>query len=375
MISRYLSLFLLGLCIFLWACKKEPNQTEKRFFEKTFGSNSEDLGNDIVVSEEGIYILGSITTLSGKQAILIKTDLNGEEIWNVQFGSGSSSNGKAMLLEENGSITVCGTSNDKLSIFNVSSAGAVNWESTSDSLSSQGAQLIKTSNSYMVCGTVNNGDRDLLVSKFSLNGAHEWSRSYGGEMSDGGSGIQPMLNGNYLAYGYTESFGNGDRDHWLVEISPQGDQIASTTVGGSGYEESQEVIPTADNGFLICGHSASIDPSHDMHVVKLSQSLNIEWENHLGKADAHDGGEGITVDDQGNIYVVGRSNGHWTLGEQVFLSKLSSNGTLLWDTLIGGMQTDRGNAIRVNATHYFVIGSTNSIGYGDDDLFLIKRPR
>ncbi|MFT4682004.1 MAG: hypothetical protein ACI9YU_001858, partial [Flavobacteriales bacterium] len=88
-----------------------------------------------------------------------------------------------------------------------------------------------------------------------------------------------------------------------------------------------------------------------------------------------EGGEGITIDELGNIYAIGRSSSSSTNGEDAFLSKLSNDGTFVSDTLIGGLFTDRGNAIAVNESHVFILGSTNSMGAGDNDVYLVKMPR
>ena len=375
MSNHLLSLLLLGFIIFTSACKHEALDPQINSLEKAYGDISEDVGNDIIVSDRSIFLLGSTSTTSGKRIYLIKTDIDGNQIWNRKLGFGSTASGNSMILEENGNLTICGTSNNRLTVYHTSDDGQTIWQATNDSINSQGADILTTADGYLACGTLEDGDRDLIISKFNLTGGHQWTRSYGGSMNEGGSGILPLLNGHYLAYGYTESFGAGNRDHWLLEINADGDSINSLPIGGSDYEESQEIIATQDNGFLICGHSASVEPNHSVHVIKVNQTLNIAWERHLGYPHSHEGGEGITIDELGNIYAIGRSSSNSTNGEDVFLTKLSSEGTLISDTLVGGLFADRGNAIAVNASHVFIIGSTNSIGAGDNDVYLVKMPR
>lgn len=375
MSNHLFALVLSVVLISISACKHKAVDPQINSFEKSFGDISEDLGNDIILSDRSLFLLGSTSTTSGTRIFLIKTDIDGNEIWNRKLGVGSTASGSSMILEDNGNLTICGTSNDRSTVFHTGNDGHTIWQSTGDSTNSQGNAILKIYDGYLVCGTVENEDRDLLISKIDLAGNQQWSRTFGGPMNEGGSGLAPLLNGNYLLYGYTESFGAGNRDHWLLEINSHGDSLNSLTIGGSDYEESQEIVSTPDNGFLICGHSASVEPNHSLHVVKVNQSLEIEWERHLGYPDSHEGGEGITIDELGNIYAIGRSSSSSTNGEDVFLSKLSSDGTLASDTLIGGNFTDRGNAVTVNASHIFIVGSTNSIGAGDNDVYLVKMPR
>lgn len=375
MFNHLLSLSLLAFLITTSACKHEVTDPQINSFKKSYGDISEDFGNDIIVSDRSVFLLGSTSTTSGNRIYLVKTDIDGNEIWNRKFGGESNASGSSMLLEESGNLTICGTSNNRLTVYHTSDDGQIIWEATNDSINSQGADVLKTNDGYLACGTIQDGYRNLIVSKFNFNGTHQWTKTYGGPMNEGGSGIRPLINGHFLAYGYTESFGAGNRDHWLLEINSQGDSINSLTIGGSDYEEAQEIIDTPDNGFLICGHSASVEPNHSVHIIKVNQSLGIEWEKHLGYPDSHEGGEGITIDELGNIYAIGRSSSSSTNGEDAFLSKLSNDGTFVSDTLIGGLFTDRGNAIAVNESHVFILGSTNSMGAGDNDVYLVKMPR
>jgi len=129
------------------------------------------------------------------------------------------------------------------------------------------------------------------------------------------------------------------------------------------------------------------------HVGKYRSDLpliidpTLFWNTFLG-SDAVDQGHGVAVDASGNVYVVGDSLDTWGSpvrthrgGSDAFVAKLGSDGTLLWNTFLGGTGTDNGNAITVDGSgNVYVAGrsyetwsSSPVRAYtGNQDAFVVK---
>jgi hypothetical protein len=101
------------------------------------------------------------------------------------------------------------------------------------------------------------------------SGGVNWTRFYGGSGDDDGYSVQVMDDGGFVFTGYTESFGAGNDDVWLVRTDSTGDTLWTKTYGGSNNDIGQEVQVTSDGGFIICGHTNSFGNGFiDVYVVK-----------------------------------------------------------------------------------------------------------
>lgn len=184
----------------------------------------------------------------------------------------------------------------------------------------------------------------------------------------------------------------------------------STFVGGSGGEPVYGMA-VEDGEVYVTGHSHSptdfpstpgvYDPNNDLHgdvyVVKLNaEGSGLVYATFLGGSYGEDG-YGIAVE-QGEAYVTGLTvssdfpttssaydtsfNGGRT---DVFVTKLSADGSsLVYSTLLGGVNADFGQDIAVESGEAYITGYTDSpdfpkasIGYdtihnGNKDVFVVK---
>jgi len=99
-----------------------------------------------------------------------------------------------------------------------------------------------------------------------------WSQTYGGTSSDSAAAMVQTSDGGYAIAGYTESFGAGSYDFWLVKTDGYGNMEWNQTYdAGEGWAYS--LVETSDGGYAIAGdmHSTDAGIIYDAFLVKTDE--------------------------------------------------------------------------------------------------------
>jgi autotransporter-associated beta strand protein len=157
----------------------------------------------------------------------------------------------------------------------------------------------RTASSGWVSGgfdTSHSGGDDGFVAKLTPTGQHLWSTYLGGSSNDAVGGIAVDATGNYLVTGYTQSSGwvsggfdtshNGGVDALVAKLTPTGQHLWSTYLGGSSNDYGNGIAVDAAGNCLVTGRTASsgwvsggFDTSHnggdDAFVAKILDPTTI----------------------------------------------------------------------------------------------------
>jgi len=114
--------------------------------------------------------------------------------------------------------------------------------------------------------------------------------------------------------------------------------------------------------------------SSDGFVAKLHGDGVMEWNTFLGGSGAEDA-RGIALDPQGRLFVTGSSTATWgkplappVNSNDVMLAAVSTNGALMWNTFIGGLGSDYGDAVAYDGKLVYLTGGTN-MGWGSANAY------
>jgi hypothetical protein len=372
---------LVAVLVLSMSCDQPNNTDEVAMFDLTLQMAGQQEANQLLLQDDGVVIVG--TSQSGGQSslMLMKTDLNGGIMWTRLIATDLMAEGHGIGRTVNGDLILIGSHKVAQGIKNMlvvrtDVGGSVLWQrSLGGGLNDIGRGVIVLNDgNIMVVGTSSSfgiGAADMFVAKLDASGNVLWSETYGGIGLEGGSALAQKDEFEVVVLGFTESFGAGGRDQWLVGISHDGDSIWSRTIGGVGYEESQGLARLQNGGLALCGHSASIDPFHAMHAVRLDGAANLIWEHHLGSQFAHDGGEGVAEDVNGIIWFGGRGDVDGS-GEEMYIVRTDADGNLLSEERFGGQGDQWVTDLQSNARSMFILG--NSVVAGTANVMLVKRP-
>ena len=123
----------------------------------------------------------------------------------------------------------------------------------------------------------------------------EWQKSLGGTGSDGATTIQQTADGGYIVAGASISTdgdvtGNhGGNDYWVVKLNSTGTITWQKCLGGTGDDFASSIQQTIDGGYIVAGYSEStngdVTGNHggqDYWVIKLDSTGSITWQKSLG---------------------------------------------------------------------------------------------
>jgi len=215
---------------------------------KTFGGDGVDLCYDIKsIADNGYILVGQIDTYSSnaKDVYLIKFDNSCDTVWTKTYGSEGDESGMSIICLDDQGFLITGCTN-------------------SDPGGLDDLYIIRV-----------NGDGDSLYSKI-----------YGGDEGEGASSILPINNNTFLISGVTSSYGLGGYDLYFLVINDNGDTISTATFGGAGWDYAYDAIKANNQSFITCGFSSSFGAGdYDVYLANISiDNIGIIHETHLSSS-------------------------------------------------------------------------------------------
>jgi hypothetical protein len=211
-----------------------------------------------------------------------------------------------------------------------------------------------------------------------------WNTFLGGSLWDESYGIAVDGSGSVYVVGYSNgAWGTpvrplaGSHDVFVAKLDSDGSLVWNTFLGGSGLDIGTAIAVDEDGSVYVSGDSfggtwgTPIRPYTDQSdgfVARLNSSSGaLIWNTFLGGPD-NDYGNGLALDGNGNVYVTGNSNGTWgspthpyTAGFDAYVARLNRNGTLIWNSFLGGAEGDFGYDIAVDGSgNVYVVGYSHA---------------
>jgi hypothetical protein len=260
---------------------------------RTFGGDDFDSGHSIrQTSDEGYIIVGSTHSFGSPSddAYMIKTDSVGVTIWARGYGSDDDDYGRAVRETSDGGYVFVGNTNSfgagssDIYLVKTDSLGNPQWFKTyGNTGTDRGNDVQQTQDGgYIIAGDIflsGSGGRDAYLVKTNSDGDTLWTRTFGGNASDIGSSVSLTNDDGYILTGYTESFGAGSRDVFLIKTNSFGMQLWSRTYGGTEWDWGKSVQQTLDGGYVIGGYTDSFgNGNRDFYMIKTNSAgyLGIE---------------------------------------------------------------------------------------------------
>ncbi len=205
----------------------------------------------------------------------------------------------------------------------------------------------------------------------------EWDETYGGAYDERAYSVIETNDGGYAIIGSTYSFTTGYQDMWVVKTDSAGEIQWSRSYGGINQDVGASLIQTGDGGYILGGWTDSFGAGgYDFWLVKTDSTGNVLWDQTYG-GENNDRALSVVQTGDGGYAIVGRTSSFGVGIDDFWLVKTDSSGNVLWDQTYGGGGIDWAQSVVQTGDGGYILGGwTDSFGAGGYDFWLVKmRPR
>ncbi|GEM_PF-4759393 len=238
----------------------------------------------------------------------------------------------------------------------------------------EGNDVKQTSDGYIVVGytqSFTSENADVYVVKTDAAGSVSWWRTFGGDDDDVAKSVCVADNGDFVIAGYTKSFGAGLSDFWVIRLNTYGDTIWTKTFGGAATDQAFSIKETSDNGFIVAGFTESFgNGSADIWLIKINGNGDAEWSSFAGTEETEVGYSVVQAPD-GGYAVAGKQIPLGSSFANCYLAKFNGDGELLWTRNYGSDLNDEARSLVLSDEGYTFAGFTDNETEGYSDFYLM----
>ena len=346
-------------------------------WNKTFGGISSDSGYFVQQTSEGGYIIVGTTNSPLGEVYLVKTDANGNKQWDNTYGPGA---GYYVYQTTDSGYIITGETGiiGDVWLIKTDSGGIEQWNTTfGSSKSDVGYSVQQTSDGGYIIGGASAyvpppGDWDAWLIKTDSSGIKQWDNKFGGTYSDYAYSVQQTTDGGYILAGATNPT-NTNLDVFLIKTDSGGNSVWTKNFGGGNDDYGWSVEQTTDGGYIISGWTESFGSGNsDVYLIKTDSSGNSVWTKTFGGAN-YDFSRSVRQTTDGGYIVAGTTDSLGAGLSDFYLIKTDSSGNKQWENTYGGGMNDYGWCAQETSDGGFIFtGETYSSGAGSADVWLIK---
>lgn len=394
------------------------------------GGGGDESGRAVAVSQSGgAYVAGITSSVDfegrvnsfhdgSTDAFVLKISPSGELEWMTYLGGSDWDQGHGIALDEEDNALISGDTrsidfegrNNQIHrvtdafVLKVNSSGVLQWMTYlgGSSFDHGWGVAVDGAGDVLVGGSTssvdfegrinrNHGRNDVYVLKVSSGGVLQWMTYLGGEAGASiAEGLAVDGEGNALLSGHTSSTefvgrnnsSHGSADGFVLKVDPAGSLLWMTYLGGIYSDEARGIVVDGAGNSYVTGYTPSPDfegrinvhyGSADAFAAQVSPDGVLHWMTYLGGSN-WDEGDGIALDEDGNLVVAGRTRSvefdgrinslHEGIAHDAFAVKVSPDGAAQRMIYLGGSDDEFAYGVAVTpAGRVLVTGSTVSMDF------------
>ena len=337
-------------------------KTKKKIMTKQIGSFANDQSGGIATDEyDDIYITGytegnlnNIKNAGDEDLFLMKYSKDGKALWSQLLGTSSTDIGNALSIDYNNNVYIVGSTN-----------GGVD-------------------------GRPQPGNTDIFLVKYKSNGNWEWTQQLWRPSTDYGYDIDVDFRGDIYVVGTTNKLSRDNRINekniLIAKYNKSGGKKWTKKIRGKALGNSIK-SDQRGNVFILGTELDRFNKEKNILLYKLKSNGIVKWSQRFLNSNRTNG-KSMTLDSEGNIYVLGGTNIHSSKGSSsallpslksnLLVMKLAPSGKKIWTKTLGTLEDDFGTSIALDSkNNIYIAGHTRgsfpkSKNKGETDVFLLK---
>ncbi|MCO6499853.1 MAG: T9SS type A sorting domain-containing protein [Vicingus serpentipes] len=216
-----------------------------------------------------------------------------------------------------------------------------------------------------------------LLVRLDSSGAMLWSKGYGGANQEQATNVLELPNGYLIATGNTSTYGLGVSDAFMIKTDDLGNLIWSKNYGGSGTEIYYSASLLGEGNILAIGFTTSYGAGNDdILVSKIDTNGVVLWSKTYGGSNI-DRGEQVIESANGEIMIAGYTNSFGAGGYDKTLLSVDNLGNVNWSKVYGGLNDDEVDRyadpmVVAQDRGILLVGGTKNFGLGDENIYIVK---
>lgn len=210
-----------------------------------------------------------------------------------------------------------------------------------------GLDIVELVDGYIITGYTNSysASYDLWLIRTDLSGDEIWSVTHGGSVSDYGREVVACSGGGFTVAGYTDSYGEGNHDMWLLHTDAVGNHLWNETYGGTNSEQGYDLVELSGSGYALVGYTISFGAgSADAWLVRTDTTGNHLWNETYGTTSA-DYGYSLIECSGGGYAISGRTSSYGAIDGAAWLVRTDASGNHQWNETYDFPETDGADAV------------------------------
>ena len=336
-------------------------------WQRTYGQPLvADFGSQIIRVNGGYVIVGTTegSGMGGERDIfLFKINEKGDVLWTSFFGGGLNDEGNSVFEAANGDLIIAGTKeisdgDDEMYLLRTDADGNLIWDQTSGQGSSNevaNAVIEVANGDIIMAGYVDNsGDKNVYIQQVSPTGSLGWSRILGGTGEDEAFSLVEAVDGSVAIAGQISNAG----EVYFIRLDPSnmGSSIVVDIFNKPGFQKGNSIISTQDGNLVITGISEPNAIDGRVFLLKIDLIGQMIWEQEYGTDRYFNQGNSVIENIGGGFVITGSSAPFQTLVSNVILIKTDSEGNILTNQIQGNIYEDLDNNCELSATEEGIAG-------------------